>query len=405
MKKIFVVLMSLVFVLGAVSFVVADDAGMDSVRAMAPGAKVILGGDAYVRGLYFQNFDGIEGDDNDNRYFDQRVRLKVNALVGDGIEVRNRIVLFGNEDGDEAVLDSNTARDNYTVDYSYLHVPVGSVTIDTGIMKRSFGNRLNIWDERNSTLQASMAFGNANVSAFLDKIEETEDTGDENLDDYDRYGVSVTTDVNGMTLGAMIRVDQDNRNSIVNEDDVTVLIVDDSGFDVDLFVNAKAGNLDIAAEFAYEGGDMNEDTEDNAGMGAFVSVSTPIDQLTVGGTLAYAANGFDADDHFNPTLLIGTDQGSALLDFGAIDDESSFGVVAAADYAVSSDLAVNAKLAYYSFGDPVDDATLTEVDAGLAYQLGDNAQYVLNLAYGSIDKFTADDDSPMFVGHAIEMWF
>ena len=44
MKKYLVFLLSVLLVLGTVSFAVADDAGMDSVRAMKPGAKVMLGG-------------------------------------------------------------------------------------------------------------------------------------------------------------------------------------------------------------------------------------------------------------------------------------------------------------------------------------------------------------------------
>ena len=140
MKKYFVVLLSLMFVLSAFTFAGADDAGMDSVRAAQPGTKVILGGDAAIRGIWQKNYDmDSNADDADNRFFDERVRLKIDVDAGDGIALKSRIILFGDANGDEVVLDGdNTARHDYTVDYAYIHVPIASVAIDAGLYKRSF---------------------------------------------------------------------------------------------------------------------------------------------------------------------------------------------------------------------------------------------------------------------------
>ena len=409
MKKYLVLLCSMLIVLGAFTFASADDAGMDSARAMAPGAKVIIGGDAYVRGIWQQNFDTVADDDDDARFFDERVRLKVNAEVGDGIEARARVVLFGNADGDEATLDGGeTLRHEYTVDYAYLHVPVGSVTIDTGLYKRNFGNRLNIWDSRVTTLQVSANVNNIDLAAYLDKVDETsaELTGSDNLDDYDAYGFVVSTSINDIKLGALLHLQQDNR-----PDSYRVGAVDpsdDSGYIIGVYADAKVSNIDLKGEFAYEGGDLNEGPDGDAGMGLFVSGSMPMNQITVGATAVYAASGFAADDHFNPTLLIGTDQVTAIMDFGANDDETSYGIAVSADYAVNDDLSVGGKLAYYAFPDQAwdgDDATLTEVDLSATYKLGANAQYTVDFAYGSVDGFTDEDDAPMVLANAIEVWF
>ncbi|MCK5505000.1 MAG: hypothetical protein KAJ10_07540, partial [Thermodesulfovibrionia bacterium] len=154
MKRSFIILLSMMFVLGSFAAVFADDGGMDSVRSAVAGSKVVIGGDAYVEGYWLGNHDLDSDTDADDRFWNQRVRLKIHAAIG-SVEVRTRlttddkewngglntgggstVACTGDGDGDgdffgdpeNLDLECESSNNGIFVDYAYLHVPIGPVT-------------------------------------------------------------------------------------------------------------------------------------------------------------------------------------------------------------------------------------------------------------------------------------
>lgn len=436
MKKFFVLFLALTFVLSMGTLVIADDGGADSVRSHMAGTHVIIGGDARVEGVWHNNYqppgtgdtDGNfdKNDDYDSRYWRQRLRLIVNATVGNGIEMRSRI----STDNDQwhgtyytAGYDSAHSRTEsgvLEVDYMYLHVPVGNFVIDTGLMRRSWGNKLLLWDSQRDTFQVTTNLGDTQLGLFTDKVEESNDnfttaTTDDNLDDNDNYGVFVNHTAGDLAAGLIViyedyNVDDSNTNNTPNRDE--------TGLEASVYFNTTVGAIGIAAEVAHKSGelgngswaDYNEDGDDHNMLGAFISASTEVGAIGLTASIAMAQDGFVADSHFTPTVFVGTDQNTAIFDFGAMTDATTMGYVIGASTAITSDLSASAKIGYYDiekagYVATDKDASLTEVDAGLTYKLADNAAYTVDFGYAMPDDFTAQDDPAMALTHKIEVAF
>jgi len=148
--------------------------------------------------------------------------------------------------------------------------------------------------------------------------------------------------------------------------------------------------------------------------------------LTVKGLVAYYKNnngaavgaaGRDCDNDFAPSLLIGTCNETAIIDFGgttnsqndaAHADDSTYLVGAGVDFKASDKITVGALVGYlkateYGYFDPYDTASLIEVDVTGAYELAQNATYKLGVAYGKTDNFSAQDDTIWVVGNSVEV--
>ncbi|HDH13431.1 MAG TPA: hypothetical protein ENG83_14760 [Nitrospirae bacterium] len=407
MKKSLIVLLSMVFVLSAFAIVFADDAGVDSVRAGKAGAKVTIGGDAYVRGYWEKNWDmDDDAADADVRYWDQRVRLKITAAAGDA-ELRTRFTT-----DDQRWDGTNNTNANLATDYAYLHIPVDPVIIDFGRQKSDWGNKLMEWQATRDRAKLSAKFGDTSVGAYTDKIDEVSTTGNKNLDDINDYGIFVTHSL-GDIEGGVIAVFYDDNTTDNN-----------NGTRVSGYAKANVAGLSVKAELAMKTGDKYKttktattDTNKNNQLGAFVSVSKELnDKLSVSGLIAYSQDGYVADKHFTPTVMIGTDNSTALANFGenplSGSDDDSLLFVVGADFQATPDLSLYGKIAYldldaYSnnFANSKTSASATEVDAGLGYQLAQNTTLNVDLGYMTPNDLTTKDDAAMSIGQSITFKF
>ena len=444
MKKVFIVLLSMLFVLGAFTVVYADDGGMDSVRSAIQGSKVMIGGDARVRGIWKDNWDMNDDVDADDRYWDQRIRLKITAKVGDA-EVRSRIKLTDGKwnGGDETA-------GNVEIDYGYLHIPVGPVTFDLGRQNADW-TKFFEWNQKRDRAKVTYKLGDTTVGAYTDKIVDTFATGTntdaidgDNLDDVDDYAIFAVHSIGNIDGGLLLFLRND---SVTDDNDARA---------GSLFVNATVAGLSVRAELAMVTGDAIEyididgDTVDDSQWGGFVSASKGLNGLTISGLLAYAANGYVADNHFTPTVMVGTDNPTALADFGGIPgmsdadlddalassgitDTSStmdtFLLAATASYDATPDLKVYGRVAYMNsdnllftgsyagetIGGTFDDVdldfehTATELDLGLSYQIAQNISYHVDFGYMmpniEIDGEDMDADNAMSLAHKVQINF
>jgi len=169
MKKLLalVLVLSIMFIAGAFTSAYATHG---EVLAKLEGSKVILGGEARLRGVCKINYDTNDNVDNDNCYWDQRVRLTVTGQIGDA-EVRTRI------DISDAKWNNATETYGIKVDYAYLHIPVAGVVIDAGRQKATFGNKFYQDDVAKDRFKVSAKVGDATIGAYSDKRSEISPLG------------------------------------------------------------------------------------------------------------------------------------------------------------------------------------------------------------------------------------
>lgn len=399
MKKYLVFILSVLFVLSSVSFVIADDGGMDSVRSMKPGAKVQLGGDARVRGIWFKNADFIKDDDNDNRYYDQRVRLKIKGEAGNGISANVRFYITNSPKWDGT---SNTRCTGcILVDYAYITVPVSSVTVDAGLKKMYFGNQFYLSDDPFDLLQISGSAGDVKFSAFTRKVDDTFDTvtTDANLKDFNDYGATLVVKMNDIEAGAIAVLHHDNRETVVGT-------TNDNGLDFSLYANAAVSGINAGAELTFLSGDMNKTAADKTPLGLMIFAKTSVGAIGVRADFALASNTFTAQNNYEPSLLFGTNQNTATSNFGSIADEKKAWLLAGTvDTDVMEDVNVLGRVVYTSAKNAADTSlSLLELDGRVTVQLAKNAKYVVEAAYGNPndDKGT---DAVVVLANRAELYF
>ena len=386
MKKLLVLVLSIMFVAGAFTSAYATHG---EVLAKMEGSKVILGGEARLRGVCAINHTDTNDDvDDDNCYWDQRVRLSVTGQIGDA-EVRTRL------DVGEGTWNNAANTGGVTVDYAYLHIPVAGVVIDAGRQKASFGNKFYQDDVRKDRFQVSAKVGDATIGAYSDK--RTESNGTEGFlnNDVDDYGIFAVYKAGDMEGGALV---------VFRNDDV---VDNNDGTDATAYVSTKVGNVGVKGELTMQTDDFNYvNADEDTKWGGFVSAEMGMDAVTVGGLVAFTTNGYVADKHFIPTVMIGKDQISAMDNFGDRGD-SVLGVLSAS-YKATPELSVGGKVAYASYDTYPDnntDSSAVEIDAGLRYQISKGVTYDVALGYLIPDDFSSTDDNALSVMNQFKINF
>ncbi len=376
MKRILVIAISAMFVL--------------SLAATAFAADVVFSGDARSRGIWKNNYDFDNSVDTaglDSRYYDQRVRLKATVKAGDGVEVRTRLVLLDNK------WDGGSGGNTVTSDYAYIHVPIGSINIDVGRQLASWGNKFMAWAIKKDRLKVTSKVNGTVVGGFIDKNAEA--NAPDYTGDYNGYGALVIHNFGDLKGGIIV---------IYADDDATGL----TGVMSSVFTKGKVGDFGLAAEVAYLAGDKFEDAAGNSPWGGFVHLSKNVDALTFGGAVAYATNGYTANKFFAPTVFFGTSQPTAIMNFGAASDASTFAVVGSVGYKATDALSLIGRVAYASLQDMGvggADGSAFELDAGLKYAITKNTAYTVDFGALMPNDMSAQDDTAIALAHKVEVKF
>lgn len=316
--------------------------GVILVVAMAATAyaEVTIGGDARVRGIWKNNYDLNDDVDDDARYYDQRVRIKIDAKVAGDAEVRTRFTLIEGTWGKDAGFnDANGTVRFDDDDYAYLHVPIGNITLDIGRQHADWGNKFLVWNASKNRIKLVSKVGTAAVGAAIDKNrEDLAPNNDMDYDDYLLFFINQFGAFKVALLGVYFNDDKAGKDGQL----------------LDLAINGSANGLNIAGELVFKWGDLMETTDkdgdQNNPWGGFLMVTKSMDNLTVGGAVAYTANGYVANKYFEPTVFFGTgnSRGVAMMNFGAGGGDT-LGIVVPIRYKASGALTVGANLAYASF--------------------------------------------------------
>lgn len=403
MKKFIAILFSAMLVFGLAASVYAAD--------------LKFGGDAYVEGVMRHGYDldGTNNSDDDYRYWDQRVRLKFDAVLENGIEVRTRLRVSDakwngateTRLGDNywsTKADPTAARtvltDGVSTDYAYLHVPIGPVTVDAGHMLASWGLGFWGWNTEVDRVVASLKLGTATLGGFVRK--DTELLQGDNEGDQDSYSLFAKINPNDSTEAGVIAVYTQNQPN--NNDDHPL----QDGWTVDAYGKTKMGIVTLMSEMVFKTGFMFATgtealTVDGAAythnngwnnqFGGKVAAVVDLAPVTVTGAFAIATNNFVADNDFTPTYFFGTsDNPLAIMEFQSMDeDRTTWALVGMGSYKISDTMTAGAKIAYAELGMTVEDGrqdgdgdlfSITEFDASFDYQISKSTKYTVGAVLG-----------------------
>jgi hypothetical protein len=267
------------------------------------------------------------------------------------------------------------------------------------------------YDDGFDRLQTTYDFGTVKLTTFSNKQVETSPsvaqtanivTGEENLSDFDDYGAILIADLGDFELGGMAIYHRDNRQ--------TAGVDNLDGTDIGIYAKGDISGIGVGAEIAFVTGDRKILTspQDETPFGLMAYASTSVGAIGLKVDVAYLTNGYEADNNYVPTLLVGTDQNTALFDLKAEDNANTWLIAGSADTDVMDNVNVLGRLAYVSIqneDDAGDAGTIFEIDGVVKVQLAKNARWILEASYGSPTDITASDDGHTMLAHKAEVYF
>ncbi|MBU0480267.1 MAG: hypothetical protein KKG47_04095 [Proteobacteria bacterium] len=412
----------------ALSFAVALGlvAGMASAAVAAD--NLTLTGEARWRGSYKNNHVDASDTGTDRRQvMDQRYRLNASIKVNDDVKIGSRIVLLNQEFGNDNTTDNqskgtdntyNTADDGHgtsSVDRAWMDIKTLGGTWSFGRMEASWGNKFMGWGSSVDRVKATYKAGDLTFAGYLQKDVEGDSATSNGDQDKDTWGALVVGKAGDTKWGVIA-------NYVIDDRSAAKTSGEDTGYLVDAFFNAKAGAANILGEIFYSDGDLLDNSNKDAIIGGFVGASMAAGPATLKGIVAMwdgneaggSSTARDCDDDFAPSLLIGTCNETAIIDFGATTSasdpgDSTYLVAAGADMKINDKINVGGGIGYLQaseHGYVVDDSkNLIEVDVYMSYALAQNATYTLGIAYGDWDNASANDDALFVVGNRVNVTF
>ena len=419
MKKFIAIILGTMFVLALAGSVYAAD--------------LRLGGNAYVVGVWTNNYDMNDKAKDDQRYWAERVELKADAVLENGIELRtaynvvgdlNGGSVWGRDDNNYPGKPSTATNSFDTVqgvetEYAYIHVPMGKVTVDAGHMLTSWGDGFDSFETPADRLKVYYKISDmATIAGYVRKDWErlSTDYGKGDMNTYEVEAVLKPNDAT--TAGVAIYFTQDEEDFTQHRFIADWIGAGDGPYHmgdtwkIDGFINTKVGPVAIMSEVVYKSfGKMYDMTVPLSSrteskylnqFGGFILGQADVAPVTVTGAVAWATNGYAADNDFQPTLLFGTRNNPVgLIDFQSLaNDRTSFAALAAADFKANDATTLHGLIAYASLGDPADSAKaldLVELDATMKYQISKSTAWTLGATVGlptnvPSDLFGGKDD-------------
>ncbi len=342
----------------------------------AAQAEVKFGGDARFRGITMKDYSP---DADSKSKLDSRVRLKVNAKAKGGASVNARIRMTdGMWDGGKGATGNAADPKNIYVDYAYITVPMGPVTLSGGRQVKNFSKWFS-WDGRADRLKAVFKTGGTKIVGFYDKNAEITDPVDPEIpgdvstdwtDDNDKngYGLVVVQKMGAVKFKAIAVALQDETP------------VGNDGLVGSVNLAGKAGAVNFEAELAAKDFDKKDDTA----LGGFATVGSNFGAVSLTGIAGFTKDGYKADDDFGLIMLGGGTGITAVKQIGTGGDTTFFGAIAG--FKASDKLSLGANVLYATIDDGPD---LVEVSGSAKYAISDGAY--AKVVAGMLDNDQADD--------------
>jgi len=377
---------------------IAAAAGLALAGTMATTAmaEVNFGGSARVRGITMMNY---KASADSVSKMDSRVRLKVNAKAKGGASAHARIRMAdGMWDGGKGATGSASDPKNIYVDYAYIKVPVGPVTVQGGRQIKNFSKWFS-WDGRADRLSVIFKTGGTKIVALYDKNAEITSPATTTTN----ATVAGATTVNGVptpvagTVGLTTANVSTDWTSDNDKNGYALVVVQKLPADwmakaillylsdetpagnngiVGSFHGAgKVGGIKVEAEFSFKDFDAAADTQ----FGGYVSASMGFGAMSVTGLAGMTVDGFQADNDFGLNFL-GNGNNSPITWVPKIGmgGDTVF-AAAVVGYKVSPQLSLSGVFGYAA----VDGyANAIEISGGAKYTISDGA--ALTVAGGAL---------------------
>lgn len=407
----------------ALSFAVALGL-VAGVASVASAADLTINGDARWRGVYHTNYtDATDVIQDKVQEMDQRYRFNADLKINDDVKVNTRLVLadqiFGNNsDVTTGATGIGQGATNFYVDRANMVINTLGGTWTLGRQDASWGNKFLAWGVSTDRIKAAYKVGETmTLGGYLQQnVEGQYDNGDGDNTTWAAFAVGKVADT---SWGVLL-------NYNVLQTNTAKASGDDTGYLIDPYFTTKVGPATILGELVYKGGDAGENSAGDGMYGGFVAAAVDLAPVTVKGIMAYYKNNEgasvgggarDCDNDFAPSLLIGTCNETAMIDFGSTTnqqgdiahaDDSTYLIAAAVDFKASDKITVGGAVGYLMASEYMgaagdENGTLVEVDLTASYALAQNATYKLGVAYGMPDKFSAADDDILAIGNSVEV--
>lgn len=386
MKRFLALALAVVFVLGFAAAAYAAH-----LEVVGNGSGIRLTGEFRVRGIAQDNLTDFDDNIPDKmNWYEQRYRMYLDALIGDDVEVRTRFTLG---DGDwDGTTQTRTAGGGggYQLDHAYVVIKKFGGSWYLGLQPANWGNKFWSWGGIQERVKYVSKVSDAlTLGAFLQKNTET-------------YSGSGGSDSDSLSILAIVKPVADHKISVIYvETNNNISYVDATALDI--AYAGKIGPASILAEYAT----TDTDTANTGTDGLFVSGSFDLsDMINLGATFATVNDGFDTDDDWAPTLLIGRnvhptavfELGDNLNNTSLNQDDSASAIVVSGMFKLSDDLTLGANIGQILVNDNGSvvggvDNEILELDLWASYKLATNTSLWVGYAQASPDYgFVTEDD-------------
>lgn len=404
--------------------IIAAAAGLMMVGTMATAALADAGttfkGNARVRYYYQDNYNLVDSKDT---HWASRVRLEFKSEAKGGAYAVGRFRLAdATWDGTQKTAKGGEST-NLRVDKGYIGVPMGPIVVEGGMGY----NTLPVFfraDAVSDFLRAKYTSDTTTVLGFFEKLDEYNDrtvvdpvtklssvvkeSASED-DDIDLYGVHVIQKFGGAWTATGTLALADNQQLLDNQAPVA------DGFGADFSVVGAAGEIGIAAEFAYKDADLLGSDDD--AMGGYAGVNVPFGAASVSATIGMTADGyvasgdFAADDTiYSPVIMLSNYSpiATGILIGSTAGDAYWFNV--APRFQATEQLSFMAEFTYENTDVDVigagpgltTDIDVMEFGGKASYAVSDGAALHAYVAYLDIENA---EENPMGVGVSLEISF
>ena len=309
MKKTFAILAAALFVLSfaASAFAIHAEIPAETQAVAAKGTtQIMLGGELRTRGWWRDNISGALGQDANNQgWYDQRVRLSVDAQVspnvqgkivleseGTGFDNTNDKYTWGTSNGNSGFGNAKPISDPDFLEAWIMYKGAGLFGFPAGVKVGHMPLRLGYgqWFDHTQMVDDALVFfidptKSLHVGALTIKLRESTTT--DNTNDLDAY------------VG-LLTYKWDDKNTVGLN--YTYLNLSDLGFsqqNVGVHADGTLGGFGYKAAFDFQFGDVNEDTANEASFGgwqALLAANYKLNPVNLRGMFVYGTGEDSADD-------------------------------------------------------------------------------------------------------------
>lgn len=390
---------------------------MVAFAATAFAADVKFSGSYEVDGKYEKNYNQVRGTTDEevsNQYYEHDFDLWMNVQTDKDTFFKTKLELLDGswiapaKNGSDQGYADNT---QFSVQRAWLGHNFGGVLLEAGLMNSgTWGYSFADDAEGNYRIKATFDVAGGKLSVFTQKTAELADTDnirdDANKDDADKYSIGYKGTFGGIMIAP--KLDYDIKSNVDKGGDYGK--GDSKVIDLDVAAGGKFGALNVETEFKYNSNSV-KDGEDYDLYGIYANFGYNMGAATVGFLTAYGSadkdtqKGFDFDDDFDSTFILGDDLG-----VGGGDDLTGFWANALyVTYDVNDKLSLMGKFAYATSNwkdNVLEDATAWELDGSATYAITKELSYYFNVGYAKVDLDKAEDpDALVLVKHGLILSF